>query len=164
MRKFLAVFAAVCGFGFLPSGVLPDSSSAKEWRYYGGDSGGTRFSPLQQINRSNVTRLQQAWTYRTGELELGLDHLEARQKPAFECTPLVVDGVLYLTTPSSRVIALEATTGKEIWKFDPQAGRNVGFCSIAGSATGRVRRSTELTPKSEFSTERSTPGCIPWTR
>lgn len=123
MRKVLAAFAAVFCFGFLSSGAPPDSSSAKEWRFYGGDPGGTRFSSLDQINRCNVTRLQPAWTYRTGELELGLGDLQARQKPAFECTPLVVDGVLYLTTPSSRVIALDATTGKEIWKFDPQAGR-----------------------------------------
>ncbi|MGI8783925.1 MAG: pyrroloquinoline quinone-dependent dehydrogenase [Acidobacteriota bacterium] len=80
-------------------------------------AGGTRFSPLNHIHRGNVTRLRRAWTYHTGELNMG------EKPPAFEATPLEVDGVLYFTTPSSRVIALDAETGKELWAFDPQAGR-----------------------------------------
>src|SRR5262249_1774694 len=74
--------------------------------------GGMRFSPLKQISRDNVARLQRTWTYHTGEADGG-------NLRAFECTPLVVDGVLYLSTPSSRVIAVDAQTGKEIWSFDP---------------------------------------------
>jgi quinoprotein glucose dehydrogenase len=93
----------------------------REWRFYGGDPGGTRFSPLAEINRSNVRSLERAWVYRTGELELGLPTSAFRA--AFSCTPLAVDGVLYVSTPSSRVIALDAETGREIWKFDPQAGK-----------------------------------------
>ncbi len=81
------------------------------------NSGGTRFSPLNQIHRDNVAKLRRAWTYHTGELNVG------KAPPAFEATPLEVDGVLYFTTPSSRVIALDAETGKELWVFDPQAGR-----------------------------------------
>jgi quinoprotein glucose dehydrogenase len=81
------------------------------------DPGGTHFSPLNQINRSNVSRLRRAWTYHTGELNRG-------QPPeAFEATPLEVNGVLYFTTVSNRVIALDGETGKELWVFDPQAGR-----------------------------------------
>src|SRR5207249_9935688 len=79
-----------------------------EWRSYGGDPGGTRYSPLKQINRTNVARLVRAWTYHTGELNLGTARFEGGRLPSFECTPLVVDGVLYLSTPSSRVIALES--------------------------------------------------------
>jgi len=92
----------------------------REWRCYGGDAGGARFSPLAQINRTNVGRLQRAWTYYTEEARLGLAASPDRVT-AFECTPLAVDGVLYLTTPSSRVIALDAENGKELWKFDPQS-------------------------------------------
>jgi quinate dehydrogenase (quinone) len=94
-------------------------SNPSEWRFYGGDEGGTRYSTLNQINRNNVTSLRRAWTYRTGELELGLK--TADFQASFSCTPLVIDGVMYISTPSSRVIALDAETGNEIWKFDPQA-------------------------------------------
>ncbi|HEY0377284.1 MAG TPA: pyrroloquinoline quinone-dependent dehydrogenase [Pyrinomonadaceae bacterium] len=92
-----------------------------EWRSYGQDQGGGRYSTLAQINRRNVARLQRAWVYHTGELELGLQ--TAPFQASFSSTPLVVDGVMYVSTPSSRVIALDAETGREIWKFDPQAGK-----------------------------------------
>ena len=108
-------------------------AGATEWRFYGGDQGGTRYSPLRQIDRRNVGRLQRAWVYRTGELGLGLK--DAPFRASFSTTPLVVAGVMYLTTPSSRVIALDAETGRELWKFDPQAGRGVrGFNSHRGVA------------------------------
>lgn len=94
---------------------------SQEWRYYGHDSGGARHAPLDQINRENVSRLQRAWSYRTGELELIQKYAKGRL-PAFQSTPVVVNGVLYISTPSSRVIALDATTGTERWVFDPQKG------------------------------------------
>ena len=94
----------------------------QEWRFYGSDSGGTRFSPLQQINRQNVNALKRAWTYHTGEVNRQ-NETDRHQIAPFETTPLVVDGILYFSTPSNRVIALDAETGREIWQFDPQAGR-----------------------------------------
>ena len=96
-------------------------SNPSEWRYYGGDEGGTRYSTLNQINRANVGSLKRAWTYHTGELELGLK--TADFQASFSSTPLVIDGVMYISTPSSRVIALNAETGSEVWKFDPQANK-----------------------------------------
>ena len=96
-------------------------SPGSEWHYYGGDEGGSRYSTLAQINRDNVRELRRAWTYHTGELELGL--ATAPFQASFSCTPLVVNGVMYLSTPSSRVIALDAETGTELWKFDPQANK-----------------------------------------
>lgn len=101
--------------------ALTIAAQSTEWRYYGGDEQGTRYSPLKQINRDNVKSLKRAWTYHTGELGLGLP--TAPFQASFSCTPLVVNDVLYLSTPSSRVIALDAETGKEIWKFDPQANK-----------------------------------------
>src|SRR5215207_11292041 len=101
---------------------------ATEWRFYGGDQGGTRYSPLRQIDARNVGRLERAWVYHTGELDIGL--ATSSFQASFSATPLVVGGVMYLTTPSSRVIALDAETGKELWKFDPQeARRSRGFNS-----------------------------------
>jgi membrane-bound PQQ-dependent dehydrogenase (glucose/quinate/shikimate family) len=107
----------VSSFG--SGGGQPDSRIS-EWASYGHDPGGMRFSPLKQINRSNVARLQRAWTYHTGEAES--QQTSGGRTTAFECTPLVIDGVLYLSTPSGRAIALEAETGKEIWQFDPNQG------------------------------------------
>ena len=97
-----------------------------EWRSYGHDPGGMRFSPLAQIDRGNVSRLVRAWTYHTGELETRSDSAsarDARRPPAFETTPLVVGGVLYLSTAYQRVIALDAETGHERWIYDPYMGR-----------------------------------------
>jgi quinoprotein glucose dehydrogenase len=102
--------------------LAPWGLRAQEWRFYGGDAGGARFSSLQQINRQNVGTLKRAWTYHTGEVIRG-NETDRHHIAPFETTPLVVDGVLYLTTPSNRVIALDAETGKELWQFDPQAGR-----------------------------------------
>lgn len=96
-------------------------SLSNEWQFYGGNQSGTRYSPLKEINRDNVAQLRRAWVYHTGELGLGLQ--TAPFQASFSCTPLVVNGVMYLSTPSSRVIALDAETGKEIWKFDPQVGK-----------------------------------------
>lgn len=105
----------------LASGQSSPSAAQFEWRSYGADPGGMRRSPLDQINRSNVAQLQRAWTYHTGEIALGLSRGDSRVA-AFQCTPLMVGGVLYLSTPSNRVIAVDAETGKELWQFDPQAG------------------------------------------
>src|SRR5579871_6308922 len=81
-----------------------------DWPSYGHDPGGMRFSPLQQINTGNVSKLVRAWTYDISEQS-------SRKRPG-EATPLVVGDVMYLTTSYGRVVALEPETGKEIWKFE----------------------------------------------
>ena len=103
----------------LTAGLLCQSELiAQEWPYYGGDSGGNSCSALKQVNRYNVKDLTVAWTYHTGDFSDGKSALPIRS--AFECTPLVVDGVMYLTTAFNRMVALEAETGKELWSFDPK--------------------------------------------
>jgi quinoprotein glucose dehydrogenase len=81
-----------------------------DWPAYGRDSGGTRYSPLDQISTENVNRLQRAWVYHTGE-----------RGRAWEVTPIMADGLLYLATQNQKIVALEPETGKEVWKFDPQS-------------------------------------------
>jgi quinoprotein glucose dehydrogenase len=93
---------------------------AQEWKHYGGDPGGTKFSSLSEINRSNVQRLRPAWVFHTGDVS---DGTRWATRSAFETTPIVVNGVMYLTTPFSRVIALDPETGKELWSFDPGLDR-----------------------------------------
>src|SRR5438128_2453939 len=96
---FLALASCISTFS--------ENAPAQEWPYYGGDAGGAKYSPLTQINRQNVKALRVAWTYHTGDLSTG-DAYDRPVRSAFECTPLVVDGVMYITTPFARVIALEA--------------------------------------------------------
>ncbi len=93
---------------------------SQEWRHYGGDLAATKYSSLAEISRQNVHQLKVAWTYHTGDISDGTTN---PVRSAFECTPLVIDGVMYLTTPFSRVIALEAETGKPIWTFDPDLNK-----------------------------------------
>ena len=69
---------------------------------------------LKQINTKNVGKLKVAWTYDSGDAYPGSD---------IQCNPIVVDGILYATTPKLRVVALDAATGKEIWSFDGLNGR-----------------------------------------
>ncbi len=92
------------------------SDSPDDWPYYGHDAGGMRYSPLTQINRENVSRLQVAWTFHTGDIS---DGRGTRKRSGFETTPILIDGALYLTTPFNRVIALDPETGKQRWAFDP---------------------------------------------
>src|SRR5579859_3198752 len=109
-RRNFRILAAVMA-GFLVFLVV-STASGQEWRFYGGDAGGTRFSPLRQINRDNVGRLKRAWTYHIGEVDRGGNETDRHHVAPFESTPLVIDGVLYFSTPSNRVIALDAENGK----------------------------------------------------
>lgn len=87
----------------------------ENWICVGGDRGCMRHSKLDQINRENVTELEKAWEFKTGELAEG-------KAKIMECTPLVIDGVLYFTSGQLKVFALNAATGEELWRFDPFAG------------------------------------------
>src|SRR5262249_21324046 len=94
-----------------------DAKQQSDWPAYGRDAGGSRYSPLAQINRGNVSQLKIAWTYRTGAADV---KAASGKMAAFEATPILVDGALYLTTPFNRVIALDPATGVERWTYDPQ--------------------------------------------
>ncbi len=95
-------------------------AQAQEWHYTSGDAGGTKYSELKQIDRGNVRKLRPAWIFHTGDVS---DGTKWRTRSAFEATPLVVRGVMYVTTPFSRVIALDPETGRELWSFDPRLDR-----------------------------------------
>lgn len=96
-----------------------------EWPVYGHDPGGTKYSPLAQIDRKNVSSLRAAWTFHTGDMYDPKGH--GGKKSAFESTPLFVNGTLYVTTPFGRVIALDADTGAQKWAFDPKSDITAGF-------------------------------------
>ena len=93
------------------SGVGLQRKSTVDWPNVGNDKGGARYSSLSQINRGSVRNLRVAWTYRTGDAE--------PKGTTIECTPIVVDGVMYVTSVKSKVIALNPATGRELWRYDP---------------------------------------------
>jgi quinoprotein glucose dehydrogenase len=89
-----------------------------EWPYVGAEQGHSKYSSVDQINRSNVDQLEIAWEWEPNEMpmpELGV-------RPAsFQATPLMINNVLYISTMYNRVVALDAETGAELWAFDPKA-------------------------------------------
>src|SRR5262245_27286977 len=101
------------------AGLHREGTQVGEWPTYGNDPGGTRYSPLNAISRESIANLRVAWIYRTGEAYNARPpgHL------AFEATPLMVDGTLFLSTPYDRVVALDPETGRERWIFDPDVDR-----------------------------------------
>lgn len=98
------------------------AGQASDWPAVGGDPGGMRYSPLAEINRSNVGRLKVAWMYRHGDYRSGWPE-RSLKGTAFEASPIVVDGRLIFSTPFNRVIALDPETGHELWVFDSKIDR-----------------------------------------
>jgi len=95
--------------------LLDALPAGENWQYYGRTPRGTRFAPEQQITKDNVTDLQVAWIFRTGELP---GHAFAY---AYQNTPTQIGDTLYICTPRNKVFALDAETGQQRWVFDPQA-------------------------------------------
>ena len=109
--------------GFVPA-VAPDS----EWPSYGRTPYGDRHSPLRQITRANVSTLEVAWRFHTGE---GAPEFKTRAPTALEVTPLVFRGTMYVSTPLGRVFALDPTTGRQRWVYDSQVDRTIYFGDFA---------------------------------
>jgi quinoprotein glucose dehydrogenase len=106
------------------------------WPNYGNDAGGARYSTAAQINRDNVAQLQVAWTYRTGALDV---QTELNHKAAFENTPILVDGRLFVSTPYDHVIALDPASGKKIWEFDPKLDLTHGYSEVTSRGVSAWR-------------------------
>ena len=101
----------------------------QDWPAYGGDADGTRYSPLTQINRSNVGRLQVAWQFdRGGSLPSG----------RFQAQPIVVNGILYTVTPDSSLVALDGATGKLKWSW--KSGERTSVRGLTYWTDGKERR------------------------
>jgi quinoprotein glucose dehydrogenase len=107
-RRFAVIALALCC-------AAPATAAEADWPVYAGDAGGQRFSPLDQIARSNVAQLEVAWQIRTGDLDADPGPPEHM---AFQATPILVDGLLVLPTPLGRVLALDPASGTERWRFD----------------------------------------------
>jgi quinoprotein glucose dehydrogenase len=116
-----SAFLLLLLFGALRVEAANSRASFRQWQVYGGDPGGTKYSALDQINRTNVHRLKPIWIYHCDDMRL-------QPASTIECNPVVVDNVMFLTTPGLKVVALDAATGERRWVFDPwngQGGRGV---------------------------------------
>lgn len=140
MNKPKAFFLAASSAGVLAAALggplaarTPEAGAGGDWPAVTGDRGGTRYSTLREINRDTVKGLRPAWLYHTGDAD-----------PAnfsnIECTPVVVDGVMYLTTsnPRVKVAALDAATGKQLWRYDPFTGARPGMILASGGVNRGV--------------------------
>src|SRR5690554_2878837 len=94
------------------------TEEGKDYPVYGGNKAGNRYSPLDQINTENVNDLEVAWMYNAAETS-GEDESRCGAKQ-IQCQPIVVNGVLYGTTPELKLFALNAGTGEQLWKFEPR--------------------------------------------
>jgi quinoprotein glucose dehydrogenase len=121
---------------FSPALVRAQTTPDAGWPNYGNDPGGTRYSPAKQIDRGNVAQLQVAWTYRTGALPYDE---ELDKKAAFEATPILVDGKLFLSTPYDHVMALNAVSGAKLWEFDPRLEHPYGFSEVTSRGVSAWR-------------------------
>jgi alcohol dehydrogenase (cytochrome c) len=92
-----------------PQRLIAAAKEPHNWLTYGRTYDAQRFSPLDQINRANVRRLAAAWSFQTGDVQGGM-----------QCTPLVADGVMYISTASNKVFALDAATGRKLWHYFPE--------------------------------------------
>ncbi len=144
MHKSASLLLALLSlYGCAPS-TPPAPVLDTEWRVWGHDAGGNRYSALQQITQANVGELEKAWEFRTGE---NGDGYASGDEHTFEATPLMIGRKLYVSTAYGRIFALDPVTGRELWRFDavlPKepsyggavASRGVTYWHDSAAATG----------------------------
>jgi quinoprotein glucose dehydrogenase len=144
----LRKIAFVCALACVGVGLHAQSGARSgEWRAYGGDTGHTRYAPLDQINADNFSKLVVAWRFKT-------DHLGPRPEYMFESTPVMANGVLYSTAGSRRaVVALDPETGEELWMHSEREGprgaaapRQLSGRGLAYWTDGKEERILYVTP------------------
>src|SRR5215470_13998237 len=126
----LSILLIASGARQIPSDQESETTAERQqdWPVYGGSPENTHYSTLAQINRENVKQLTVAWSYDTGE------------QGGLETSPIIVGGVLYGLTPTQKVFALEAATGKQLWKFDSGVVGSQPDRGLAYWSDGKDRR------------------------
>jgi quinoprotein glucose dehydrogenase len=111
--KFSVLILLICFLEACNHNEEKTNRSSEDWPVYGGNKTGNRYSFLTQINLTNVKDLKVAWIYNSEADSTKVIHSE------MECQPIVVNGIMYATSPALKLFALDASTGKKIWEFDP---------------------------------------------
>ncbi len=123
LNKYLQFFVIIFTLLEISSCSEKENSkliSGKNWPTYLGDQHNSHYSPLSQINKTNISQLKVAWEYRTGDLSL-------KENTQIQCNPIIIDGILYGSSPMLKVFALDAATGKQKWIFDPSSFKGVSM-------------------------------------
>jgi glucose dehydrogenase len=130
-NRFRAILACSLAAHWVALPVL-DAAAGKEWASYLGDKAADHFSTLNEITPANVAQLEVAWTWHAGDAR--------GDQTQIQCNPLMVDGVLYVTSPQLKLVALDAATGRELWRFDPPeaSGVNRGVSYWAEGGDRRI--------------------------
>ena len=126
--KTSVVYLAVCVAGITSASKAADKNKSHDWPIYGGTTQNDHYSSLDQINQKNVNQLQVAWTFDTGETG------------GLQTSPIEVEGVLYGITPSQKVFALDAPTGRLLWKFDSGISSSQPNRGLSTWSDGKQRR------------------------
>jgi quinoprotein glucose dehydrogenase len=136
MQRRLPILVGLVAMLSSNAAVAQRGTAGGQWPTYGGDSGSTKYAPLDQITAGNVNQLREVWRWSSPDNAIvtanrgGLPSFPA----AFKSTPIMVNGVLYIKTSMSQASAIDAATGKPLWTFDPEAWRrerpaNTGYNS-----------------------------------
>ena len=118
-------------FAFSLVGSSLHAAAARDWATYLGDKSASHYSTLDQITAANVSELEVAWTWHAGDAR--------DDKTQIQCNPLIIDGVMYATSPQSKLVALDAATGRELWRFEPVDANGVNR-GLAWWSEGEDRR------------------------
>ena len=113
-RQYIFVFCCImsaCNLTDSPNQITEEKKEYKNWPTYQGDLGRNQYSPLKQIHSTNVGLLQVAWKYHTGDIR--------GNRSQIQCNPIIIDNILYGTSPKIKLFALNAATGQLLWEFDP---------------------------------------------
>jgi len=130
MLRSLTAFALL-GIATIHCG--PATPPAYEWRVYGSDAASTKFAPLTQIDSTNFDDLRVIWRWHARDRKLARAH-NVENYMHNRSTPIVINGILYTSTPLNHIVALDAATGEELWLFDPEAWKVKGWVGHRGVA------------------------------
>ena len=140
----LIAYALLCAVVALwPDSVQAQYGAANgEWRSYGGDLGSTKYSALDQIDADDFADLRIAWRWQSADEEIDLDPVRQGGRRVaiggLRATPLMVDGVLYLSTPLHQAVAIDAATGETLWVHNPESYLGARFRTRSPWASARV--------------------------
>src|ERR1700689_2050607 len=109
--------------------IEPLFAQELDWKYYGNDIYNQRYQNIDQINPTNVSQLKPAWTFHTGVM--------GDPNMSMEMTPLVINGMMYVTTGDDDVFALNPTTGKQIWHYAPTDMPKISTLPVCGKKENR---------------------------
>jgi quinoprotein glucose dehydrogenase len=144
LRPTLAPLATLAFALVAACGAPTDDGS--DWPHYARDLAATKYSPLDQIDATNVADLEIVWTWESADYRLSGEHADAEVNPNYQATPIKIGDRLYAPTNLGQAVALDPATGAELWRYDPyasglrdevggRANRGVAFWSD-GSAGG----------------------------